>query len=48
MVSELDANEIPVTPQECCYYECQSECAYCDYPPGCTDYCCCGWQDDSC
>lgn len=48
LFTDLGDDESLVTPEECCYYECKSECAYCDYPPGCTDDCCCGWRDDSC
>lgn len=48
LFARLGDDESLVTPQECCYYECQSECAYCDYPPGCTDDCCCDYRDGSC
>lgn len=48
LFDDLAENESLVTPEECCYYECKSQCAYCDYPPGCTDNCCCDWRDDSC
>ena len=48
LFAEMGDDEGLVTPQKCCLYECKSQCAYCDYPPGCTDDCCCGWEDDSC
>lgn len=48
LFADLGDDESVVTPEECCLYECKSQCRYCDYPPGCTDNCCCGWRDDSC
>lgn len=48
LFAEMGDDEGLVTPEECCLYECKTQCAYCDYPPGCTDDCCCGWMDDSC
>lgn len=48
LFAEMGEDEGLVTPEECCLYECKSQCDYCDYPPGCTDDCCCDWMDDSC
>jgi hypothetical protein len=48
LFAEMGDDEGLMTPEECCYYECQSQCDYCDYPPGCTTNCCCDAMYDDC
>jgi hypothetical protein len=37
--TSLSPRESLVTPQECCFYECSSDCAYCEYG-------CCGYEEE--